>query len=202
LEQAVAFLQGLTTNGTVTLADGTKVNLATYGAAGLFGSDTATVQAAINKVLSDTSLNVPVTIKSPFGGNATITDTTTGKPATYADMLLNPNHTFSFTVSYNTHFPPLSQDQVSWDDNFHFQDVNVASSGTITTDGQGNQIPGGGLNYSSDSSGHCFSAHTDVTISGSGEALLNYINAPTGGTSSANINADTEIVGNYLNQDL
>ncbi|MBS0648868.1 MAG: hypothetical protein JSS10_06570 [Verrucomicrobia bacterium] len=195
LQQAVAFFQAMQSNGTFISSSGTKFDFSEFGS-NLFGANASTFEADLTKVLNDFSNTLK--IPSPDGGTATVIDQTTGQPATLADLIENPSHTFSFTfndigISYLGSSTPWCQG------NFYTLFMQDNGKGTITTDSSGKTIPGGGLNFDYTEHGGC-SSSTDITVSGSAQALLNYLDFS--GSSSAAQNVDGTTLSQFLNQNM
>ena len=205
LQQAYAFFQAMENKGTFTTSSGTTINFAQYGSGGLFGSQTATFEAALNKVLSDYGNTVKV--PSPNGGTATVIDTTTGQPATLADIIANPSHTFSFSFSndadqYLNQMIPGNSNSTSWcKGSFYSAFMKGNGNGSITTDSNGKTIPGGGLNFNHVDHSSACSSSSEITVSGSGPSLLNYLDISQTGT-NASINLDGGALSQFLNQNM
>jgi len=202
LQQAYAFFQAMENNKTFTTSSGTTIDFSQYGSGGLFGNSTATFEAALNKVLSDYGNNV--TIPSPNGGTATVIDATTGQPATLADIIANPSHTFSFSFPNESEESPfmLGNNPAPWcQGSFYTAFMHANGKGSIPTDSNGKTIPGGGLNFSYVDHSSACSSSSDVTVSGSGQAMLNYIEFSQSGT-SASLNMDGGALSQFLNQNM
>jgi hypothetical protein len=203
LQQAYAFFQAMENKGSFTTSDGTTINFSQYGSGGIFGSQTATFEAALNKVLSDYGNTVK--IPSPDGGTATVIDTTTGQPATLADIIANPSHTFSFSFSNDVdqyQFMPGNSNPTPWcQGSFYSAFMKGNGSGSITTDSNGKTIPGGGLNFNYVDHSSACSSSSEVSVSGSGQALLNYLDISQTGTSST-LNLDGGALSQFLNQNM
>lgn len=189
LMQAVAFFQALENNGSYTTSSGQVINFGQFGKAGIFGDQTSGFIAALNKVLADFGGKVTIQVPSQFGDNttATIMDAQ-GKPATLAEIIANPNEKFTFQYP-NAEFGGGS---VNWSKGSIY-----GGSGTVTQDQNGNTIPGGGLSYNEDSG--C--TYDNINVSGTGAAILDYINFAPSGTNSS-INADGAALGQYIGQNL
>ncbi len=206
LQQAVAFFQAMQTNGTFTTSSGTVINFAQFGPNGVFGSKTSTFIADLTKVLNDYGNTVKV--PTPNGGSVTVMDASTGQPATLADMIANPTHTFSFSFNNGEQTMSIMNPNysISWcSGNFYntyaSQLFNSNGSGTVTTDASGNTIPGGGLNFNVDSHSSACSSSDNVNVTASGQALLNYVEFSPNGT-NASVGADGEALSQFLQQNM
>lgn len=186
LQKAVAFFQAMENGGSFTTSSGQVINFNQFKG-GIFGNKTAGFITSLNKVLADYGGKLTIQVPSTCGRTttATVMDAN-GKPATLAEIIENPNEKFTFQYDCGVHF---FNGSVNW------TNKNPSGvDGTVTQDKDGNTIPGGGLTFHQDET--CTSNTMNVT--GTGTALVNYLNF----SPNSNASADGDALGKYVHETL
>lgn len=192
IQQAYQFFEALKNSQSYMTPDGKVMDFSVFGANGIFGSESATFETLVDNVLNSfDSIKIP----DPTGGTDTVYDQTTGKPATLYDLVARPTDSFYFQFTVTGH---SNEHNVNWCDN----DDNPANSwngpfssydsdSTITKDGSGNTIPGGGFSVHEHAESVYHGAKDEYTVTGSAAAIENYASVASSNSqaAAANVNA-------------
>ncbi len=111
IEQAYQFFEAMHNCGQFTdPATGKVMNFSVYGAGGIFGSQSSKFQDLVDKALNSfNSIKIP----DPLGGNDTVYDKKTGKPATLLDLIAHPSDGFTFSFKQGN-WSSCDYTNVSW----------------------------------------------------------------------------------------